>query len=174
MVCKAPSPAQRCRRPLVIRLYKKTIAAYEWFESVVCSVFAQMQRRPTSERANRCGRLLSSPLQRRPAEVVYSLDSIDDHELVLPLAAPLRTHFMETMSGRRAPQGAKGNGKIGTYHLAASSRWIHRAIIFNLSLTLVAGRRRYFSDSEIGNTLASQYGKVAGSLGGWPYAASTR
>jgi hypothetical protein len=90
------------------------IAAYDWFESVICSVCAQMQRRLTSARANRRVRLLSSPLQRRPAEVAYSLDSIDAHEFVLPLAAPLRTHFTERMSGRRAPQGSKGirQGKL--------------------------------------------------------------
>lgn len=69
-------------------------------------------------------------------------------------------------------RGWKGERKVRrwemgqTYHLWASIRRTQRAVIFNLSLTLVVGSSLYFSSSAIGRILANQYGNNAGSSGG--------
>lgn len=61
------------------------------------------------------------------------------------------------------------NKEPGTYHRCASILRTHRAVILTLSLTLVVPSSAYFSASEIGSTLANQYGNILGSLyGGSP------
>ena len=44
----------------------------------------------------------------------------------------------------------------GAYHRTASSLWIHRAVIFSRSRTLLVGTSEYFSSSAMGRTLANQ------------------
>lgn len=55
-----------------------------------------------------------------------------------------------------------------THHLWASILCTHFAVILSRSLMLVVGSTLYFSSSTRGRMAASQYGSMAGSLGGSP------
>lgn len=57
---------------------------------------------------------------------------------------------------------------IRSHHSMFSNFLTQRAVVFSRSRTLVRGKSAYFSSSEIGRTLANQYGNRAGSDGGSP------
>lgn len=89
--------------------------------------------------------------------------------------------FVDLDNGKRSVQNIHFNTikrldhhAKGTYQSMVSNFLTQRAVIFNLSLTLVVGNSAYLSSSEMGRTLASHQGNWAGSVGTSPYAIRTR